>query len=171
MPTVDCGHWNGRRNRLPHLAGSIVWRFRLPVEADFHRHPNPENGYALLPNPQRSCELPLPTPALPQTAFPTPPPVAASSPRTDPHPRRSPATRHSAPHPLSLRGRNAAPLPRPPVPSACVRPSRNRISPLRSRKPPVPPRFFARNQSAHKICTMQSVAPRTAPSHRSRVRP
>src|SRR5437867_1804999 len=24
MPTIDCGHWNGRRNRLPHLAGSIV---------------------------------------------------------------------------------------------------------------------------------------------------
>src|SRR5437016_3681474 len=48
MPTVDCGHWNGRRNRLPHLAGSIVWRsrwgrrFRLPVEADFHRHPIPK---------------------------------------------------------------------------------------------------------------------------------
>src|SRR5207247_1036877 len=47
MPTIDCGHWNGRRNRLPHLAGSIVWRnrwgrrFRLPVEAI------PENGYAL----------------------------------------------------------------------------------------------------------------------------
>src|SRR5216117_3788581 len=43
MPTIDCGRWNGRRNRLPHLAGSIVWRsrwgrrFRLPVEADFHR--------------------------------------------------------------------------------------------------------------------------------------
>src|SRR6266566_3469221 len=43
MPTIDCGHWNGRRNRLPHLAGSSVWqsrwgrRFRLPVEADFHR--------------------------------------------------------------------------------------------------------------------------------------
>src|SRR6266704_3475259 len=43
MSTIDCGHWNGRRNRLPHLAGSIVWRsrwgrrFRLPVEADFHR--------------------------------------------------------------------------------------------------------------------------------------
>src|SRR6059036_2432673 len=43
MPTIDCGHWNGRRNRPPHLAGSIVWRsrwgrrFRLPVEADFHR--------------------------------------------------------------------------------------------------------------------------------------
>src|SRR5881628_1698691 len=43
MPTIDCGHGNGRRNRLPHLAGSIVWRsrwgrrFRLPVEADFHR--------------------------------------------------------------------------------------------------------------------------------------
>src|SRR5438045_1430712 len=43
MPTIDRGHWNGRRNRLPHLAGSIVWRsrwgrrFRLPVEADFHR--------------------------------------------------------------------------------------------------------------------------------------
>src|SRR5207249_3627765 len=39
----DCGHWNGRRNRLPHLAGSIVWRsrwgrrFRLPGDADFHR--------------------------------------------------------------------------------------------------------------------------------------
>src|SRR5438270_5156573 len=48
MPTIDCGHWNGRRNRLPHLAGSIVWRsrwgrrFRLPVEADFHRHPIPK---------------------------------------------------------------------------------------------------------------------------------
>src|SRR5207247_10186726 len=48
----DCGHWNGRRNRLPHLAGSIVWRsrwgrrFRLPVEADFHAHPNSENGYS-----------------------------------------------------------------------------------------------------------------------------
>ena len=28
---LDCGHWNGRRNRLPHLAG------RLPVEADCHR--------------------------------------------------------------------------------------------------------------------------------------
>src|SRR5882724_10798969 len=43
MPTIDSGHWNGRRTRLPHLAGSIVWqsrwgrRFRLPVEADFHR--------------------------------------------------------------------------------------------------------------------------------------
>ena len=43
MPTIDCGHGNGRRNRLPHLAGSIVWRtrwgrrFRLPAEADFHR--------------------------------------------------------------------------------------------------------------------------------------
>src|SRR5439155_23214452 len=44
MPTIDCGHGNGRRNRLPHLAGSIVWRsrwgrrfVRLPVEADFHR--------------------------------------------------------------------------------------------------------------------------------------
>src|SRR5438093_5996573 len=43
MPTIDYGHWNGRRNRLPHLAGSIVWRtrwgrrFRLPAEADFHR--------------------------------------------------------------------------------------------------------------------------------------
>src|SRR6266566_1533916 len=24
MPTVDGGHWNGRRNRLPHLAGSVV---------------------------------------------------------------------------------------------------------------------------------------------------
>src|SRR5437870_2985754 len=42
MPTIDCGHWNGRRNRLPHLAASIVWqsrwgrRFRQPVEADFH---------------------------------------------------------------------------------------------------------------------------------------
>src|SRR5438094_93438 len=21
MPTIDCVHWNGRRNRLPHLAG------------------------------------------------------------------------------------------------------------------------------------------------------
>src|SRR5437879_2248121 len=43
MLTIDCGHWNGRRNRLPHLAGSSVWqsrwgrRFRLPVEANFHR--------------------------------------------------------------------------------------------------------------------------------------
>src|SRR6266704_3570503 len=43
MPTIDCGHWNGRRNRLPHLAGSIVWRtrwgrrVRLPAESDFHR--------------------------------------------------------------------------------------------------------------------------------------
>jgi|SRR5438094_6880745 len=54
MPTIDYGHWNGRRNRLPHLAGSIVWqtrwgrRFRLPAEAHFHSiaHPNPENGYA-----------------------------------------------------------------------------------------------------------------------------
>src|SRR2546422_3544182 len=49
-----------RRNRLPHLAGSIVWRsrwgrrFRLPVEADFHRHPNPENGYA--PAAEVLCE-------------------------------------------------------------------------------------------------------------------
>src|SRR5207249_4170651 len=45
MPTMDCGHGNGRRNRLPHLAGSIVcrsrWgrRFRLA-------HRNPESGYA-----------------------------------------------------------------------------------------------------------------------------
>src|SRR5206468_5425833 len=43
MPNIDCGHWNGRRNRLPHLAASIVWRsrwgrrFRLPMAADFHR--------------------------------------------------------------------------------------------------------------------------------------
>src|SRR5438046_1924301 len=28
MLTIDWGHWNGRRNRLPHLAGSIVWRSR-----------------------------------------------------------------------------------------------------------------------------------------------
>src|SRR5881628_3755985 len=52
MPTVDCGHWNGRRNRLPHLAGSIVWRsrwgrrFRLPVEADFHRKSKSRKRYA-----------------------------------------------------------------------------------------------------------------------------
>src|SRR5437867_13102055 len=42
MRSIDCGIWNGRRNRLPHLAGSIVcdvgWgrRFGLPAEADFY---------------------------------------------------------------------------------------------------------------------------------------
>src|SRR5439155_23311495 len=62
MPTIDCGHWNGRRNRLPGLSGSMVWRsrwgrrFRLPVEAKkliSIAHPNPENGYA--PWATRSC--------------------------------------------------------------------------------------------------------------------
>src|SRR5438105_4864832 len=24
MPTIDCDHWKGRRNRLPHLAGSMI---------------------------------------------------------------------------------------------------------------------------------------------------
>src|SRR5881409_1375063 len=55
MPTIDCGHGNGRRNRLPHLAGSIVWksrwgrRFRLPVEADFHRYQIPKTDESLHP--------------------------------------------------------------------------------------------------------------------------
>ena len=42
----DCGHWNGRRNRLPHLAGSIVWRSRWGRKLISIAHPNPENGYA-----------------------------------------------------------------------------------------------------------------------------
>src|SRR5207249_11462173 len=68
MPTIDCGHWNGRRNRLPHLAGSIVWRsrwgrrFRLPVEADFHR--SSKSRKRLCP---RGTELGSPLPAT--TAF------------------------------------------------------------------------------------------------------
>src|SRR5437899_1213215 len=52
MPTLDCGHGNGRRNRLPHLAGSIVWRsrwgrrFACRWKLISIAHPNPENGYA-----------------------------------------------------------------------------------------------------------------------------
>src|SRR5437667_9321139 len=52
MPTIGCGHWNGRRNRLPHLvdqsfgevggAGGFACRWKLISIA----HPNPENGYA-----------------------------------------------------------------------------------------------------------------------------
>jgi len=49
MPTVDCGHWNGRRNEtacptlLDQSFGEVGGRrFRLPVEADFHRHPIPK---------------------------------------------------------------------------------------------------------------------------------
>src|SRR5437667_4416595 len=52
MPTIGCGHWNGRRNRLPHLvdqsfgevggAGGFDCRWKLISIA----HPNPENGYA-----------------------------------------------------------------------------------------------------------------------------
>src|SRR5213594_3496137 len=54
MPTLDCGHGNGRRNRLPHLAGSIVWRsrwgrrFACRWKLISIAHPNPENGYAPL---------------------------------------------------------------------------------------------------------------------------
>src|SRR5207253_10863387 len=68
MPTVDCGHWN----RLPHLAGSIVWRsrwgrrFRLPVEADLHRHLIPKTVMHASCSrvlhsfdPERSCDSPL----------------------------------------------------------------------------------------------------------------
>ena len=52
MPTIDCGHGNGKRNRLPHLAGSIVWRsrwgrrFACRWKLISIAHPNPENGYA-----------------------------------------------------------------------------------------------------------------------------
>src|SRR5881396_508989 len=52
MPTIDFGHWNGRRNRLPRLAdqsfgevggaGGFACRWKLISIA----HPNPENGYA-----------------------------------------------------------------------------------------------------------------------------
>src|SRR5437762_4546778 len=54
MPTIDFGHWTGRRNRnrLPHLAdqsfgevggaGGFACRWKLISIA----HPNPENGYA-----------------------------------------------------------------------------------------------------------------------------
>src|SRR6266516_4805328 len=58
MPTMGCGHWNGRRNRLPHLAGSIVWRvggaggFACRWKLISIAHPNPENGYA---PPQEVC--------------------------------------------------------------------------------------------------------------------
>src|SRR5436190_1219460 len=51
---------NGRRNRLPHLAGSIVWRsrwgrrFACRWKLISIAHPNPENGYA--PHaPHRGC--------------------------------------------------------------------------------------------------------------------
>src|SRR5438046_9431040 len=30
MPSIDCGHWNGRRNRLPHLAGSWIKAAKAP---------------------------------------------------------------------------------------------------------------------------------------------
>src|SRR2546428_404150 len=52
MPTIVWGHGNGRRNRLPHLAGSIVWRsrwgrrFACRWKLISIAHPNPENGYA-----------------------------------------------------------------------------------------------------------------------------
>src|SRR5216117_2013737 len=52
MPTIGCGHWNGRRNRLPQLvdqsfgevggAGGFACRWKLISIA----HRNPENGYA-----------------------------------------------------------------------------------------------------------------------------
>src|SRR5216117_1181983 len=57
MPTIGCGHWNGRRNRLPQLldqsfgevggAGGFACRWKLISIA----HPNPENGYALRRRP------------------------------------------------------------------------------------------------------------------------
>src|SRR6059058_1817509 len=48
MPTIDCGHWNGRRNRLPHLAGRWGRRFGFACRWKLISiaHPNPENGYA-----------------------------------------------------------------------------------------------------------------------------
>src|SRR5205823_1416897 len=63
MPTIDCGHWIGRRNRLPHLAGSIVWRnrwgrrFRLPAEADFHRSSKSRKRLCT-PSVATDCRLP-----------------------------------------------------------------------------------------------------------------
>src|ERR1019366_3324887 len=47
----------------------------------------------------------------------------------------------------------------PGISAPSLRPSRNRISPLRRRKPPVPPRFFERNQSAHGICVLANNCP------------
>src|SRR6266566_5889408 len=44
MPTVDGGHWNGRRSRLPHLAGSIVGE--VGGAGGFACHPIPKTGYA-----------------------------------------------------------------------------------------------------------------------------
>src|SRR2546426_8145750 len=51
MPTIDCGHWNGRRTACPTLldqsfgevggAGGFACRWKLISIA----HPNPENGY------------------------------------------------------------------------------------------------------------------------------
>src|SRR5438094_9673917 len=61
MPTIGCGHWNGRRNRLPHLleqsfgevggAGGFACRWKLISIA----HPNPENGYAPYNLSQWAC--------------------------------------------------------------------------------------------------------------------
>src|SRR5437867_1285115 len=46
MPTIDCGHGNGRRNRLPHLAGWWGRRCACRWKLISIAHPNPENGYA-----------------------------------------------------------------------------------------------------------------------------